>query len=589
MGEPEKDESAALFFLLTILLFIVVPWTWCVLSALIWPGAKAVANSFPSLTQDGKYTYKYCGTAAAVERRDQEKKRLRMRVQLKSCGFWVRLAVLVSLIAWATHIALQIRSIQETSALFQNFDPFAILEVKSRASMQEIKKAYRKMSLKLHPDKNPTKEAETQFILVSKAYAALTDPIGKRNYERYGNPDGPTRVKIDVALPSISKENQGIVLIVFLLVFIIGVPLSFLYCMSSGPSYGQGGVIQESIPILGQGIKESTRAKDATELLLACAETSCEPRKEEEENLVKLAEELRDKAGAEASPSQRKARLLFFAHVRRRRELLTADLQDDLDALLRSWDKVSTLMINIAAHQGFVSSIEGLIEFRRCLIQALDPAASSSSTSLLQVPHFTPVEVKHCSKKAPSLKAFLEQGSDDRKGLSDLSPQQVGDIDEFVVHCPRMKIVGDVQVYVTDEDEICVGDVATVNVHLRRSQLREGEATGGPHAPFFPTGGPKDVTEAWWLLLCLGSKLVALERVMDPRRDVEAHLRFRVGRAGKHQYTLKVLCEVYHGLDFEADVKFIANESPSPGKHDEEDEEDEEGAENECDEEEDDE
>jgi translocation protein SEC63 len=573
MAEPEKDESAALFFLLTVLIFIVVPWTWCVLSALIWPGAKVIADSFPSATQDGQYTYKYCGTAAASDHREQEKRRLQTRTQLKTCGFWVRLTILVSLIAWTMHIAFQIRSIQETSALFQNFDPFAILEVKSRASMQEIKKAYRKMSLKLHPDKNPSKEAETQFILVSKAYAALADPIGKKNYERYGNPDGPTRVKIDVALPSISKEHQGIVLIAFLLIFIIGVPLSLVYCMSGGKSYGQGGVLQESVPILGRCIKESTRARDATDLLLACAETSCEPRKDEEETLVKLAEELRDKGGADASPAQRKARLLFFAHVRRCRDLLTADLLDDLCGLLRSWDKVSALMINIAAHQGFAASTEALIEFRRCLIQALDPAASSSSTSLLQVPHFTAAEVKHCSKKAASLKAFLEQGSGDRKGISDLSPKQVGDIDEFVVHCPRMESVGDVQVYVTDEDEICVGDVATVKVQLRRQQLRQGEATGGPHAPFFPTGGPKDVPEAWWLILCLGSKMIAVERLVDPRRDVEAHLKFRVGRVGKHQYTLKVLCEVYHGLDFEMDVKFVASENPTPGKNDDDEDE----------------
>lgn len=576
----EKDESAALFFLLTILTLIVVPWSWFMLSALLFPGAKGIAAAFPNDTQDGKHRYRYCGTASMAELRGKEKKRLQKRKL--TCGFWVRLIILVSLWAWLVHIFLQIRAVQETSELFQNFDPFSVLGVRSGASTSEIKKAYRKMSLKLHPDKNPSKEAETEFILVSKAYAALTDPIGKRNYEKYGNPDGPTRVKIDVALPSISKENQGMVLIVFLLGFIIGVPLMMVYCMGGGKSYGQGGVLQETIPILMHGIKESTRGSEAMELLLACEESTCDPRREEEEALTKLVEELRDKS-KEDSPGKQKARLLFLAHVRRRRDLLSSPLLEDLDSLLRSWDKVTSLMVGIAIRQGFGASAEALIGFRRCVIQALDPVASSSSTSLLQVPHFTAAEVKHCSKKAASLKAFLEQAPNDRKGISELSPEQVVDVEEFVAYCPQMKVVEDVKVYVPDEDDICVGDVATVKVKLCRSQLREGEAAGGPHAPDFPCGGPKELPEAWWLILFLGSKVISADTVIDPRRDIVSNLRFRVGRAGKHQYTLKVLCDVYAGLDFEVDVKFVATESPSPKADkdrgeddDEEDEEDDE-------------
>merc|ERR1712139_456156 len=96
------------------------------------------------------------------------------------------------------------------------------------------------------------------------------------------------------------------------------------------------------------------------------------------------------------------------------------------------------------------------------------------------------------------------------------------------------------------------------------TQLREAEAVCGAHAPHFPCGGPKEFPEAWWLILSQGSKIISIERVIDPRRDVEAHMKFRVMRAGKHHYTLKVRCEVYHGLDFEVDVKFTAIESPSP-------------------------
>lgn len=45
---------------------------------------------------------------------------------------------------------------------------------------------------KFHPDKNPNDSlAYAKFIQVTKAFNALTDPIARENYEKFGNPDGP--------------------------------------------------------------------------------------------------------------------------------------------------------------------------------------------------------------------------------------------------------------------------------------------------------------------------------------------------------------------------------------------------------------
>ena len=121
----------------------------------------------------------------------------------------------------------------------QIFEPFSILGLESGASDSEIKKAYRRLSIQYHPDKNPDPgwgssssvnmcslallwfskycvffwiisvyyqflfafiylsflfcfpEAHKYFVeFISKAYQALTDPISRENYEKYGHPDG---------------------------------------------------------------------------------------------------------------------------------------------------------------------------------------------------------------------------------------------------------------------------------------------------------------------------------------------------------------------------------------------------------------
>lgn len=66
-------------------------------------------------------------------------------------------------------------------------DYYAILGVSKTASFEEIKKSYRKLARKYHPDLNPgSKEAETRFKEINEANEVLGDPEKRKKYDQYG-------------------------------------------------------------------------------------------------------------------------------------------------------------------------------------------------------------------------------------------------------------------------------------------------------------------------------------------------------------------------------------------------------------------
>lgn len=66
-------------------------------------------------------------------------------------------------------------------------DYYSVLGVSKASDAAEIKKAYRKLAVEFHPDKNKSKEAEEKFKEINQAYEVLSNPQKKQQYDQFGH------------------------------------------------------------------------------------------------------------------------------------------------------------------------------------------------------------------------------------------------------------------------------------------------------------------------------------------------------------------------------------------------------------------
>src|SRR3990170_3552230 len=68
-----------------------------------------------------------------------------------------------------------------------NSDYYQVLGISKSATLDEIKRAYRKQALAHHPDRNKSKDAAEKFKEVNRAYEMLSDPQKRQAYDQFGH------------------------------------------------------------------------------------------------------------------------------------------------------------------------------------------------------------------------------------------------------------------------------------------------------------------------------------------------------------------------------------------------------------------
>ncbi|XP_035766349.1 translocation protein SEC63 homolog [Neolamprologus brichardi] len=170
--------------------------------------------------------------------RDQNAEQLRLKSLRRVHGrcLWYRLRLMKSqqsivptlkkaalLFGWLVFLLLAYK-VSKLDREYQEYNPYEVLSLDPGASLSEIKKQYRVLSLKYHPDKGGD---EATFMRIAKAYAALTNEQSRQNWEMYGNPDGPGATSFGIALPAwiVDQKNSMLVLLVYGLAFMVILPV----------------------------------------------------------------------------------------------------------------------------------------------------------------------------------------------------------------------------------------------------------------------------------------------------------------------------------------------------------------------------
>ncbi|XP_065869155.1 dnaJ protein ERDJ2A-like [Euphorbia lathyris] len=508
MAASEENSSLFPIFILTIMALPLVPYT-------IVKLCRAASGKSKSIN---------CRCSECFHSRKYRKSIFKRISNFSTCSN------LTLILLWIIMIFL-VYYIKNMSGEIQVFDPFTILGLEPGASDSEIKKSYRKLSVIYHPDKNPDPEAHKYFVeFITKAYQALTDPLSRENYEKYGHPDGRQGFQMGIALPQFLLHIEGAsggILLLWIVGICILLPLvvAVVY-LSKSSKYTGNYVMHQTLSAYYYLMKPSLAPSKVMEVFTKAAEYMEIPvRRTDDEPLQKLFMSVRSELNLDLKnikqeqakfwkqhPAVVKTELLIQAQLTRESAVLSPALLGDFrrvlvlaPRLLEELMKMAVIPRTAQGH-GWLRPAIGVVELTQCIIQAVPLSARKATggsteglAPFLQLPHFSESAVKKIArKKVRTFQDFCDMTLQERSELlgqvAGFSSSEIEDIEMVLEMMPSVTV--EVKCETEGEEGIQEGDIVTIQawVTLKRANGLVGAL---PHCPCFPF----HKEENFWFLL----------------------------------------------------------------------------------------
>uniref|UniRef100_A0A667XJV9 Translocation protein SEC63 homolog n=1 Tax=Myripristis murdjan TaxID=586833 RepID=A0A667XJV9_9TELE len=444
--------------------------------------------------------------------RDQNAEQLRLKSLRRVHGrcLWYRLRLMKSqqsivptlkkaalLFGWAVFLLLAYK-VSKLDREYQEYNPYEVLNLDPGASLSEIKKQYRVLSLKFHPDKGGD---EATFMRIAKAYAALTNEQSRQNWEMYGNPDGPGATSFGIALPAwiVDQKNSMLVLLVYGLAFMVILPVVVGTWWYRSIRYSGDQILINTTQLFMHFMYKTPNMNMKRLAMVLTAAFEFDPRSNKEATIrptdnIEVPQLIRELGNINVKkkeppfcyPYSLKARVLVLAHLARME--VSEDLEEDQRFVVRKSPALLQEMVNVGCQLTMMANSRGgfhaprLVSIENCmkLTQMIVQGLQESKSPLLQLPHFEEEHLRYCISKKYKVRSLQDlvslKDSDRRSMLRFLGEEKYDEVMAVLGSFPHITMETKLQV-LDDEDSnnITAGSIVTVTVTLTRKRMAQGD------------------------------------------------------------------------------------------------------------------